>query len=69
MPTGTVKWYNPAKRYGFITPDEGKDDVFVHFTAVEASGLQTLTTGQRIAFDLAASHNGRSSASDLKIVG
>ncbi len=69
MPTGTVKWYNPAKRYGFITPDEGKDDVFVHFTAVEASGLQTLTTGQRIAFDLTASHNGRSSASDLKIVG
>ena len=68
MATGTVKWYNPAKRYGFITPDEGKEDIFVHVTAVQAAGLQNLTTGQRVAYELSAMHNGRTSASQLRVV-
>ena len=68
MATGTVKWYNPAKRYGFITPDEGPDDVFVHVTAVQAAGLDTLMTGQRIAYELKAGPNGRPGANEIKVV-
>ena len=68
MATGTVKWYNPAKRFGFITPDEGKEDVFVHISAVQTAGLESLNTGQRISYELRATHNGRSSASDLKLL-
>jgi CspA family cold shock protein len=68
MATGTVKWYNPAKRYGFITPDEGRDDVFVHVTAVQAAGLDSLMTGQRISYELKAGPNGRPGAGELKIV-
>jgi CspA family cold shock protein len=51
MATGTVKWFNPAKGYGFITPDEGGKDVFVHISAVEQAGLGTLTEGQRVTYE------------------
>ena len=52
MATGTVKWFNPTKGYGFIIPDEGGNDVFVHISAVEAAGLTGLTEGQKIKFDV-----------------
>ena len=51
MATGTVKWFNPAKGYGFITPDEGGKDVFVHISAVEQAGMGSLTEGQRVKFE------------------
>jgi len=51
MATGIVKWFNPAKGYGFITPDEGGKDVFVHISAVEQAGLGTLTEGQRLTYE------------------
>ena len=52
MQTGTVKWFNSAKGYGFITPDTGGDDCFVHVTAVQASGLKQLIEDQRVEFDM-----------------
>jgi CspA family cold shock protein len=52
MATGTVKWYNATKGYGFITPDEGGQDVFVHVSAVEKAGFSSLAEGQKVQFDL-----------------
>ena len=52
MATGTVKWFNNAKGYGFISPDEGGTDVFVHFSAIDMEGYKTLKQGQKVAFDL-----------------
>ncbi|MDH4274607.1 MAG: cold shock domain-containing protein CspD [Gammaproteobacteria bacterium] len=52
MATGTVKWFNNAKGYGFISPDNGGDDVFAHFSAIEMDGYKTLKQGQKVAFDL-----------------
>jgi len=52
MATGTVKWFNEAKGYGFITQDEGGPDVFVHFSAIQASGFRTLSEGQKVSFDV-----------------
>ena len=68
MATGTVKWFNPVKGYGFITPDEGGQDAFVHISAVERAGLSTLQEGQKVNFDLEAGRNGKSSAENLTIV-
>ncbi|MEE2693856.1 MAG: cold-shock protein [Pseudomonadota bacterium] len=68
MATGTVKWFNPVKGYGFITPDEGGSDAFVHISAVERAGLSTLQEGQKVNFDLEAGRNGKSSAENLTIV-
>lgn len=67
MATGTVKWYNPAKRFGFIKPDDGASDVFVHVSALEAAGLVTLDENQRVSYDL-ADKNGKTSAVNLKLV-
>lgn len=67
MATGTVKWYNPAKRFGFITPDGGGGDVFVHVSALEAAGLSMLDEGQRVSYEL-AENKGKTSAVNLKIV-
>lgn len=66
MPTGTVKWFNPTKGFGFIVPDDGSNDVFVHISAVEQAGWRTLNEGQKITFELQEdSKRGRSSAVNL----
>lgn len=67
MATGTVKWFNPTKGYGFISPDDGSKDAFVHITAVERAGLDTLKEGQRVSYDLVPGRNGKSSAENLKL--
>ena len=65
MAIGTVKWFNPTKGYGFIAPDTGGKDVFVHISAVQKAGLRTLNEGQKIAFDVEQQQNGRSAAVNL----
>jgi CspA family cold shock protein len=67
MATGTVKWFNPAKGFGFIEPENGDSDVFVHVSAVESSGIGTLTEGQRVSYDL-VSEKGKTAAGNLKAV-
>jgi CspA family cold shock protein len=67
MPSGTVKWFNTTKGYGFIEPDQGGGDVFVHVSAVEAAGLRGLNEGQRVSFDV-QQERGRSAAVNLKAV-
>lgn len=68
MPTGTVKWFNTKKGYGFIAPDEGGNDVFVHITSVEQSGLAGLADNQKLEFELQDGRDGRPVASNLKLV-
>ena len=65
MAKGTVKWFNPAKGYGFIQPEEGSRDVFVHISAVERAGLATLDEGQNISFEVVPGQDGRVSAENL----
>ena len=65
MATGTVKWFNPTKGYGFIQPDDGGKDVFVHISAVQEAGLKSLNEGQKISYELADS-KGKTSAVNLK---
>jgi len=67
MATGTVKWFNPTKGFGFIVPDEGGDDAFVHISAVERGGLSTLNEGQRVNFDLEDGRNGKKSAENISV--
>lgn len=69
MQTGTVKWFNPTKGFGFIQPDEGGADAFVHISAVERAGLGDLREGERISYNLVRGKNGKSSAEDLKRAG
>ncbi len=66
MPTGTVKWFNSTKGYGFIQPENGGADVFVHISAVERAGLRDLREGQKLSFEL-ATERGKTSAANLKI--
>jgi CspA family cold shock protein len=66
MSIGTVKWFNPAKGYGFIQPDDGSKDVFVHISAVERSGIGSLIEGQKVSFDLERGQQGKTSAVNLK---
>lgn len=68
MATGTVKWFNTTKGYGFIAPDDGGKDVFVHISAVERAGLKSLNDNQKVAYDLQSGRDGRSSASELKLL-
>ncbi|WP_138378989.1 cold-shock protein [Luteithermobacter gelatinilyticus] len=65
MANGTVKWFNPTKGYGFIQPDEGGNDVFVHITAVHKAGMDSLDEGQKVNYDLEEGRNGRMAATNL----
>jgi CspA family cold shock protein len=65
MATGTVKWFNPTKGYGFIQPEDGSRDVFVHISAVERAQMDNLREGQKIQFDVVAGRDGKSSAENL----
>jgi cold shock protein len=65
MPMGTVKWFNPTKGYGFIAPDTGGKDVFVHISAVQKAGFRSLSEGQKVAFEIEQQQNGRTAAVNL----
>jgi CspA family cold shock protein len=67
MPSGTVKWFNMQKGYGFITPDDGGRDVFVHISAVEQAGLPELHEGQTVEFEIEIGKNGKTAATYLKL--
>ena len=68
MATGTVKWFDPIKGYGFIQPSDGSRDAFVHISAVERAGLKGLREGQEVEYDLVPGRNGKSSAENLSVV-
>ncbi len=67
MANGTVKWFNATKGFGFIEPEGGKKDVFVHISALERSGIRALNDGQKVTFDIEAGRDGRESAINLQI--
>ncbi|PHK94920.1 cold-shock protein [Pseudoroseomonas rhizosphaerae] len=66
MPIGTVKWFNPTKGFGFIQPEDGSKDVFVHISDVQRAGLQGLQEGERVEFELQRGREGKVSAGNLK---
>jgi CspA family cold shock protein len=68
MTVGTVKWFDSVKGYGFVQPDDGSKDAFVHISAVERAGLSTLNEGQKIQYDLVPGRNGKSAADNLVIL-
>ena len=65
MPNGKVKWFNPVKGYGFIEPEDGGKDVFVHVTAVRSAGLETLKDDQAVTFEIETAEDGRQSATNI----
>ena len=67
MATGAVKWFNPTKGYGFVQPEDGGPDVFVHISAVERVGLSTLNENQKVEYELVTGRNGKASAGNLKL--
>lgn len=67
MATGTVKWFNPTKGFGFIQPDQGGSDTFVHVSALERAGIANLNEGQRVSYEL-ATNKGRTAAANLKLI-
>ncbi len=67
MTTGTVKWFNAVKGFGFITPDEGGKDAFVHISALESAGISGLDEGQRVEYELEPGRDGKSSAGNLRL--
>ena len=68
MPTGTVKWFNGQKGFGFIEPSDGSKDVFVHISAVERAGLSGLGEGQKVSYDLESGRDGKISATNLRVL-
>ncbi len=68
MPTGKVKWFNDTKGYGFISPDAGGKDVFVHISAMERSGLTSLPENSKVSYELLSGRDGRENAADLRLV-
>ncbi len=68
MATGTVKWFNTTKGFGFIAPEDGGNDVFVHISAVEAAGMTGLADDQKISYEMVEGRDGRASAGELKLV-
>ncbi len=69
MTTGTVKWFNATKGYGFIQPEDGGNDAFVHISALEQAGISRLDEGQRVEYELVPGRDGKSAAENLKLVG
>ena len=69
MATGTVKWFNGTKGYGFIAPDEGDADIFVHISQVQQSGLNELQDNQKVSFDIEEGRNGKNQATNIKLAG
>ena len=67
MATGTVKWFNESKGFGFITQDEGGADVFVHFSAIQGNGFKTLAEGQKVSYDIQQGPKGPQAANDNKV--
>lgn len=67
MPTGTVKWFNENKGWGFIVPDDGGDDVFVHYSAIGSEGFKTLKEGQKVDYELKLGKNGKYQADNVKM--
>ena len=68
MQKGTVKWFNPAKGFGFIEPEDGSKDAFIHISAVERAGLSSLDEGQKVSYELQPSRDGKSSAENLSVI-
>ena len=68
MATGTVKWFNPTKGFGFIEPSDGSKDAFVHISAVERAGLATLNEGQKVEYEIVPGQGGKSSAENLVVL-
>ena len=68
MAKGTVKWFNPTKGFGFIEPEDGSKDAFVHISAVERAGLSTLNEGQKVSYVVQAGKDGKSSAENLSVI-
>lgn len=68
MPTGKVKWFNQARGFGFIQPDDGGNDVFVHISAIKRAGMQSLTEEQRVSYEMETSRDGRAMAGSLSLV-
>ena len=68
MATGTVKWFNLSKGFGFIEPSDGSKDAFVHISSVERAGLTSLREGQKVSYDLQAGQNGKTSAENLSVI-
>ncbi len=68
MTIGTVKWFNSAKGFGFIEPEGGGNDAFIHISAIERAGLNTLAEGQRVEYEMEPGRDGKSSAENLKLV-
>ncbi len=68
MTIGTVKWFNPSKGFGFIEPEDGSKDAFVHISAVESAGMSSLREGQKISFELQPGRDGKSSAENLSAI-
>lgn len=66
MPEGTVKWFNPDKGFGFIAPDEGGDDLFVHFSEIQTEGFKTLDEGAKVEFDIGAGRDGKKQAVNVR---